>query len=422
MYPFIIIQIQFCKTLYQTITSLCRTSMESNQITMLNNIDVRVAEFTINIRIIRLWRKKSHQNLNLTYSIEMIVIDEEGTRMHFNCLSKFFSRFETFLKEGACVKVTCPKVIKNNNTFKYVSNPHRLTMHYNTKIVRSVKTFGTCYGFSFTDFKSINDRTAPETHTIDIIGSIIKIHEKNTSEKNGKQYERRTVELQDLEDNIIYMTLWDNYENQLIKYTSNVPTGTKIIVILQFGKLQWFGGKNNVNTTYDITRLLINDDIQEISTFKNRLLDKQQNQNSSGLGRPSSTLFYSLHDDFLVDHVFKKATEVNQVREPKPVIIIGTIAYVEEHTGWYYEGCTTCTKKVYIKSPNNNEANADGEQKVEWKCINTDCPAEYVTPTPRLKIEMRVEDASGIISITLFGREAQRIFKKTPKEFVESGV
>ncbi|KAI3705579.1 hypothetical protein L1987_75818 [Smallanthus sonchifolius] len=325
--------------------------MESNLITMLNELDAKDYDFTIKVRVIRMWRNVNKKNPKDSYSIEMIVVDEQGTRMHATCQSKWFSVFEKFFEQGACLKIQCPTLGSNFANFKFIDNPHKLCIFNKTKIVKCDDLFGSFYGFRFTHFTSIKDKSAPENETIDVIGSVVRCFD--TAKKvgfHGMECKRRTMQIEDPEGNSIYVTLFDEYEEQFSKYTSENKDVTTIVIILQFGRLQWFGGKPYVFNTYKVTRLFVNDDIDEINLFKKR-----------------------------------------------------------------------CSKKVLrkvITIPKGDGSDEFEEQNV-FECLTPKCAQEAVSAEPRIKLGIRVQDATGMISLTLFDGEANRIFRKSTKEFLE---
>ncbi|KAI3821177.1 hypothetical protein L1987_08736 [Smallanthus sonchifolius] len=245
--------------------------MKSNLITMLNELDAKDYDFTIKVRVIRMWRNVNKKNPKDSYSIEMIVVDEQGTRMHATCQN--------------------------------------------------------------------------------VIGSVVRCFD--TAKKvgfHGMECKRRTMQIEDPEGNSIYVTLFDEYEEQFSKYTSENKDVTTIVIILQFGRLQWFGGKPYVSNTYKVTRLFVNDDIDEINLFKKR-----------------------------------------------------------------------CSKKVLrkvITIPKGDGSDEFEEQNV-FECLTPKCAQEAVSAEPRIKLGIRVQDATGMISLTLFDGEANRIFRKSTKEFLE---
>lgn len=53
------------------------SDMVSNKITLISEIDQNSLDFTIKVRLIRLWHFMDSQKKNEVYSIEMILLDEQ---------------------------------------------------------------------------------------------------------------------------------------------------------------------------------------------------------------------------------------------------------------------------------------------------------------------------------------------------------
>ncbi|KAM0050973.1 putative nucleic acid-binding protein [Helianthus debilis subsp. tardiflorus] len=68
----------------------------------------------------------------------------------------------------------------------------------------------------------------------------------------------------------IYVTLWDSYVHQFSDYISQNPGVTRVVLIIQFGKLSWFKDKPYVSNSYTVTKVFINHDFSEIQEFKTR--------------------------------------------------------------------------------------------------------------------------------------------------------
>ncbi|KAI3687642.1 hypothetical protein L1987_81342 [Smallanthus sonchifolius] len=148
----------------------------------------------------------------------------------------------------------------------------------------------------------------------DVIGSVVRCFD--TAKKvgfHGMECKRRTMQIEDPEGNSIYVTLFDEYEEQFSKYTSENKDVTTIVIILQ------------------------------------------------------------------------------------------------------------CSKKVLrkvITIPKGDGSDEFEEQNV-FEYLTPKCAQEAVSAEPRIKLGIRVQDATGMISLTLFDGEANRIFRKSTKEFLE---
>ncbi|XP_076898785.1 uncharacterized protein LOC143552453 [Bidens hawaiensis] len=96
---------------------------------------------------------------------------------------------------------------------------------------------------------------------------------------------------------------------------------------------------------------------------------------------------------------------------PKNIIILGTIKAICQDTEWYYIGCNTCSRKLMENI---------GEGVTEYECKTERCNVLGVLPTPRFKIKIRVQDSTGVVSLTLFDRDAKMLINKTAAELIDS--
>nr|KAJ0224601.1 hypothetical protein LSAT_V11C100037190 [Lactuca sativa] len=121
------------------------------EITPIKDIDSIKEDFTIKVRIIRLWTQMSKFNANDTYSIETILMDEEGRKIHASCLKKSFSKFERYL---------------NEDTSLYIRKPNKLTLNPYTTVKECENFSGSAHGFAFVDFNIILSNNILESNSI----------------------------------------------------------------------------------------------------------------------------------------------------------------------------------------------------------------------------------------------------------------
>lgn len=86
--------------------------------------------------------------------------------MQGNVLKRWIPKFEKLLQENATFLIEKPTLGSNLANYKYVDNPHKLSLHYTTKVTKCKDFTGPVYGFSFTNYQSILDKAIPETLTI----------------------------------------------------------------------------------------------------------------------------------------------------------------------------------------------------------------------------------------------------------------
>ncbi|KAJ0951696.1 putative replication protein A, OB [Helianthus annuus] len=246
-----------------------------SEITFLKDLHPSRSEFTIKIRVLRAWNRMSFKNENEIYALEMLVVDEEGTRRQGTCLKTFLKKFGPLLQEGSTVIIKNPTLGDNLSSFKYVDCPHKICLYYDSKVIKCNDFLGSDNGFSFTPFSSILDKTFQNTQPIDVIGDVCVCYDTESfTGKNGKESVKRTMQLEDKEGNKIYVTLWDSYVHQFNDYISQNPGVTRVVLIIQFGKLSWFKDKPYVSNSYTVTKVFINHDFSEIQEFKTRVVTK----------------------------------------------------------------------------------------------------------------------------------------------------
>ncbi|KAD3337490.1 hypothetical protein E3N88_33010 [Mikania micrantha] len=323
-------------------------SVAAPEITMLNNLDVSIDDYIIKVRILRKWRQPDRKYPNEDYSIEMILIDEEGNKILGHVLKKWFFRFEKYLNESDCLLIKRPSLGINLSKYKFVDNPNKLNFNYQTYVSKCNDFVGQEHGFSFSSFQTVKDNLLPENITI------------------GNPY------------------------------VSN-----------SFGS--------------EVSRLFINDEVDDIIKYKKRLMKKTVDDPSSIQLPFGLSMFCSLQDDFLTNTAFTNIGEICEIFEVKCVVIIGTIKTISKDMCWYYMACERCNRKVGTKYVTRfkEDGSGDFEDEKVFECNNPKCNVKVVSPVPRFKIQIRVQDITGVVSLTLFDRDVTKLIQKTAREVLD---
>ncbi|KAK1441474.1 hypothetical protein QVD17_07390 [Tagetes erecta] len=332
--------------------------MEHNNITLIKNIDLTSDDLTMKLKIVRLWKLPDHINKREVYSIEMILMDEEGT------------------------KIT--GTVSKRSSYKYVDNTNKVVFGSSTKVERCNVFNGPQFGFSFTSFKAILEHSADEDHSIDVIGEVQDLQPiKTFLNGEGIATKQATFKIQDLEGQVISVTLFAEYAEQLIEYLQKHPEEVRLVVILQFGRIKWWQEKPAVNTSYNVTKLFINDDIEEIISFKKSITTTTDNCGSLSTTMSKGSFISIVTDDELfLKTEFINIEEVSEIKEEKHVVILATIIGFIEDKPWGYFGCTKCYKKVepLILIDDKPKSPAEVEEPTIYRC--TKCLIDVTIPIP----------------------------------------
>ncbi|XP_076941419.1 uncharacterized protein LOC143610969, partial [Bidens hawaiensis] len=249
-----------------------------------------------------------------------------------------------------------------------------------------------------------------------IIGHVVHVFKGNAS--NVKDKNKRMMEICDLRGNCVYLTLWNHYVSELSKYVIEHFDEGHAIVILQFGRVKYYTDSDGKEKVYvsnsfgsNVSRFFINDYLFEIEEYKNSLVDLL-NANDVSVCKPIPVkMLSSVDEEFLRATDFFNIGDICTIIFPKNIIILGTIKAICPDTEWYYIGCNTCSRKLM----ENN-----GEGGNEYECKTERCNVLGVLPTPRFKIKIRVQDSTGVVSLTLFVRDVRMLINKTSAELIDS--
>ncbi|XP_022007084.1 uncharacterized protein LOC110906079 [Helianthus annuus] len=175
-----------------------------------------------------------------------------------------------------------------------------------------------------------------------------------------------------------------------------------VVVAVHFGVVKTYKGKWGISNNFDGSRLFINDNFDEMLSFKEKFLSKlaASTESSSHAG---SYMMCSVEDEFLNNDVFSPIAYLGSIIEPKKVVIVGTIVAIVSDKMWYYDGCNHCKSKLEQKFEiyDKEDGTSDVRDEKVYQCSNKDCQGKEFFPLSRFKIPIRVQDSTGTVTLTL---------------------
>ncbi|CAH1444481.1 unnamed protein product [Lactuca virosa] len=364
-----------------TIDDNNKRDMSITNITFIADLDVTRDDLIIKVRVINDWKQMSFYNKNEIWSIELILVDEQGSKIQASVPKKFLYRFKNVLKDGKSYYITSPSFAAlKANTFRLIPQDQKLTFVQETVVKECTQFSGPKFGFSFVDFQSVLSMVHPQNLSLDVIGLVVGVGEMAT-ESTDKSKHKIHIHIQNENGLEIRLVLWGDYAYQMQKYIQDNPQNLQIIVILQFAQINVWRDRPSVNTYYTSSRLFINSDIDESSVFKKRLQRDDRPDSSSHTFSLIPANQVSEYDDFMVKNKLKT---ISEVWEPVEIyvmictfILVGTIKGILQNEKWFYQACTNCSSKAV---PNNDQV--DGTAK-SYECHNGDCTKTTTSVVPR---------------------------------------
>ncbi|XLR23530.1 hypothetical protein S83_051430, partial [Arachis hypogaea] len=155
-------------------------------------------------------------------------------------------------------------------------------------------------------------------------------------------------------------------------------------------------GKTSMQSHFDISKLRINPDLDEVKDFRNRRLSGKPS-NSTRISQVTLHGLRSSADEIKNgDVVVKTIEEALSSSQEGPIWIAGTIVSINVgKDDWFYKSCRKCPKKVETPIGNRYECG---------KCGHTHASASL-----RFKVEVLVYDGTGSIMLLMWDREMAQL-------------
>ncbi|XP_021980551.1 uncharacterized protein LOC110876697 [Helianthus annuus] len=315
--------------------------MDKNRVTFLNNLDWRSKLFTIKVNVLRLWIPVNPKREGETLGIEMVVMDEQGTRMQATVSSKFMKKHEILLNEHECYYIYKSQLSVIMSNLKHFEKEHAISLNFDTSVKKCENFYGSVYCIRLVSFESIKAGEVDVKYRLDEWSE-----PEVTKIKMGKDSKYMNMQLLDEEGIKLKCTLWDEYCDQMFGYIQSHKEEVDVVLLVQFGSFYKYKGKIMLSNAFQITRLFINPDIEEIRSFRTKFVEKICKTSSNGQKSIGSSGNISLADDFLFKHPFSNFLDITLLDKPCELIVHGLIMSVDDKDDWYYVGCDQCNRKV----------------------------------------------------------------------------
>ncbi|XP_022031189.1 replication protein A 70 kDa DNA-binding subunit E-like [Helianthus annuus] len=390
--------------------------MEVAKVSMLNDLNTFSNNYSIRVKIVSMSRKMMNQNKNETYHLDMIFMDEMGTMIQASYLHKMLERFKGFLQLDQCLLITKPSLTANKSSAKYTNRNDKISLYFYTSVEKYLDWSGPKYSFNFVNLKDVVQNKI-EVNWIGYVEVCFNL--EDTTKKDGSKGKRLNLRVEDLEGQKCSVTLWDAFAIDMFAYMNDKKREKHVVILCHYGMVNLYKGKRGVANGFELSILFIDTDIEEISSFWKRYVEKISASSSSN-EHVGSYVISSVEDEFLNNPDFMLIGFLGTILKTKKVLVLGTITAIYTDKLWYYNGCDHCKSSVEERfvTKENVDGSCDVDHTKALVCTNNKCEGVGIYSIPRFKIPIRVQDSSGTVSLTLFDYEAYKIFKKSAKELL----
>ncbi|KAM7257273.1 hypothetical protein ACFE04_013014 [Oxalis oulophora] len=359
-------------------------------------------DWLIKVCVTRKWNVPNFFNPQEIKSLDIVLQDEKGDRIHCSIKKELIPQFQDKIHEGLAVySIHNLLVASSKSKQKVTRNEYKLCSMKSTVVTLITGEVITHSIFDFVNFSTILE-TDDLPHMIDIIGHVVEKTNIIEKEKNGKTFKYASIVIEDLEHTRLKCTLWGEFAKTVIEKITNEDSSKPLTIILQMCIVTKYNSQNEIATAYHGTKFYINKNMPEEIDYLKQLLDKEDT-----LTQTISTMsgYSSINelDDFLQTEK-KTLSEFVEVKEDCCVVVHAKIDGVDVLKKWSYESCAKCFSKVIT----------NGSKFICEKC------EDFVTTIPRFRLEVRVIDDTGSALFIMFDSAANKIIGKNAADVIMS--
>ncbi|KAH6783433.1 hypothetical protein C2S52_008392 [Perilla frutescens var. hirtella] len=196
----------------------------------------------------------------------------KGDRIHRTIQNTLILTFKPLLEEGCLYGIKKFIVTQNDNKYKTTENKYRIIFLQRTRVCKLFHDAFPRRVYTFKSFEVIKSmENIYDARLFDVVGVVKEMGQpENHVSSNGKQSKLIELMLEDIEGNMPPCTLWEEYVDQFLKYYGKT-CGAPKIMILQMEKPNMYRGEIKVVNIYYVTKVVMDSDVLEIKSFKERL-------------------------------------------------------------------------------------------------------------------------------------------------------
>ncbi|KAM0021259.1 putative nucleic acid-binding protein [Helianthus debilis subsp. tardiflorus] len=214
-----------------------------------------------------------------TYRINMILMDEMGTKIQASCLHKLFPKFQRHINVDECLIIKRPSLGANTASFKIVPNNRKLSFYYHMFVEKCSKWESLQYVFNFVDFddvvsqriKDVVSQRIKEGTTIDFMVTLLFVIRLRTLTKRMVVKENASILCFKISNIQIDLTLWDDYPKDTYSYIDSKNREAHVVVGVYFGAVKTYKGKWGISNNFDGSQFFINNNFDEMLSFKEKM-------------------------------------------------------------------------------------------------------------------------------------------------------
>ncbi|KAL3644380.1 hypothetical protein CASFOL_012312 [Castilleja foliolosa] len=295
-------------------------------------------QWAVRGRIVRMYKQPAYMNKDQLGSLELVIHDEHGNRIHATMKASLYERIGQNLVEGSMYIIRNFIVIENRNAFKTTMHRYKICLYRLSKMTEFKDENFPSFMYNFTDFGQLTAENHPnDSYLIGVIGRVVSYQKP----LEGLTKTRVQFRLQDTDNRQISCTLWNEYADDFLPILENTQD-KPVIVIIQFARIQQFRNEITISNTDRVTKVTVNEESEVFLDFMNRL-----SANETGDFKMLTNSDYDIYEDFAKGKAkFRILQYLNDHPDDAYYWVDATVVDIQTTKDWWYLACKKCAKKI----------------------------------------------------------------------------
>ncbi|XP_058733120.1 uncharacterized protein LOC131604714 [Vicia villosa] len=335
------------------------------------------------VRVVDLWSVISSKGKE---HLEMVIMDALGDRIQVLIRSDHTPKWKEQIRENMSCIINNGTVYDNNFQWRLCDHDKKFVFIGGTTMKEVDIQNLPPKSLYFKDFSDI---------LADIIGVVQEINNFQCNNSGKKSFV--SLSLKDLKGVIVNCTLWESYGTKILDFYHDEKNSGAIVIVLTHAMIK----ESQVSNGWSGSKLLINEDIPEISEYLSKLPANEQtgkpSQSSKGVSLWSGASQFTPVESFVHKAKCISLSDLCKVKQDMLCVTVGTTQkfFVSKH-GWFYYGCTKCSLKA---SDVNNP----------YKCS---CGQNVEHAIPRYRVDIYVIDSESKFRFVFWDTDCRHYWKE----------
>ncbi|WJX39037.1 hypothetical protein P8452_26627 [Trifolium repens] len=354
-------------------------------------------------KIIRLWEVSDFNHNTIPFSIEMVLMDADGGRIHATVRKTLIYKFKDDLKEGKVYGFENMGVATNGGAYRTTHHPYKLTFQFTSLIQKLSNQNIERSPYSFTPIADIVGGSYDTDFLVDVIGLLTGVgSEREVTNQNGSTTKLNVIELE-ADGHKIQCTLFGAYVDVLNGFIGAGDV-QNAVVIMQLAKAKKFQDNIHIQNCLNCSVLLFNPTCEESVSLRARLPESQETPSPLTLTQLNVETQVQPIDEFLFNTPRSTLQALKEATTEQVNVVLGTVKRILNPDSYWYTACV-CNKAVIPDSR-------------MFFCEK--CNKHVVRVYPRFCIKVRVMDHTDSATLVIFDKEASLLFNMTCADMIDA--